>query len=148
MCCQRSQPNLELHVTSHVYANLRGLLEKEEYYASVLERQAGKLAPLPWSKCPFLSKKGLLELKNFTYCRMVWVGTVKGTSRHDTHQNTGVSRTTSQLRKQEEHVSYGLQLYLVLVLTFQLSPALTVGLFEGLQSLDHQSDIIQDWSRV
>ena len=53
----------------------------------------------------------------------------------------------SQLRKQE-HVSYGLQLYLVLVLTFQLSPALTVGLFEGLQRPDHQSDIIQDWSRV
>ena len=29
----------------------RQLLEKEEYYVSVLERQAGTLPPLPWSKC-------------------------------------------------------------------------------------------------
>ena len=38
-------------------------LEKEEYYAFVLERQAGTLPPLPWSKCAAFSIWKRLESK-------------------------------------------------------------------------------------
>ena len=48
------------HVTCLCLPQKR-LLEKEEYYASVLERQSGLLPPLPWSKCAAFSiQTGLL----------------------------------------------------------------------------------------
>ena len=46
----------QLRASRHVtFTPTLQLLKKEEYYASVLESQAGTLPPLPWSKCAAFS---------------------------------------------------------------------------------------------
>ena len=67
MCCHCSQPNYKPHVTSRLHLSQWRLLEKEEYYTSVLERQAGTLPSLPWSKCAafFCLKRASLKALYF-----------------------------------------------------------------------------------
>ena len=49
------QRKLQLPHVTCLHLPQRQLLEKEEYYASILERQAGTVPFLPWSKCVVFS---------------------------------------------------------------------------------------------